>query len=940
MPVGRQVLNYSNLMSEKKLFLLDGFALIFRAHYGYIKRPLINSKGINTSAIQGFTRVIWSIIQKEKPTHIAVALDPKGGTFRHEMYPAYKGNREETPSDIKIAIPIIKEVIKAMNIPILLVDNYEADDVVGTVAKQAEKEGFTVFMMTSDKDYAQLVSENIFLYKPARSGNDIEVMGVPEVLAKWEIKRVEQVIDILGLQGDAVDNIPGIPGIGAKTAKKLLALYDSVEGLIENADKLKGKQKEKVKEFAAQGLLSKELATIDLNVPIQFDAEACKVSEVNREELGKLFKDLEFRSLSKAILGVQEEVQRDLFGNPIIGAKSSYTAPAIDIPDIADKNLENTKHDYKLVNTAEERAELIAMLEKETVICYDTETTGLDPNEAEVVGIAFSVKDGTGYYVPTPKEQDVATAIVHEFKGILENEETIKIGQNLKYDNLLMKWYGVEVKGRFFDTMIAHYLCEPDRRHKLDYLAETYLNYKMVPIEMLIGKRGKNQLSMRDIPVERVSEYAAEDADITLQLRPVLNKMMEEIEVNTLFETMEMPLVKVLTDIEYNGIRLNSEFLNDYSKELAVIIQTKEQEIYVAAGTHFNIASPKQVGEILFDRLELPYKGRKTKTGQYSTNEKKLVDLSAEHEIVRQILEFRKYQKLKSTYVDALPLMVNPKTGRIHTSYNQARAATGRLSSENPNLQNIPIRDEAGRKIRKAFIPRDENHILLAADYSQIELRLIAEISGDEAMLEAFQKGHDIHSATAARVYGVPLEEVTPDQRRNAKTVNFSIVYGAGATNLSQQLKIKRSEAKKLIDNYFEQYHGLKKYFDETVQFARDNGYVITLMGRKRYLRDINSKSSLERSNTERVAINTPVQGSAADMIKVAMINIHNTFKERNFKSKMILQVHDELVFDVLKSELEEVKVVVEDLMKNAMTGLSVPILVGMDTGENWLEAH
>ena len=940
LPVGRQVPNYSNLMSEKKLFLLDGFALIFRAHYGYIKRPLINSKGINTSAIQGFTRVIWSIIQKEKPTHIAVALDPKGGTFRHEMYPEYKGNREETPSDIKIAIPIIKEVIKAMNIPILLVDNYEADDVVGTVAKQAEKEGFTVFMMTSDKDYAQLVSENIFLYKPARSGNDIEVMGVPEVLAKWEIKRVEQVIDILGLQGDAVDNIPGIPGIGAKTAKKLLALYDSVEGLIENADKLKGKQKEKVKEFAAQGLLSKELATIDLNVPIQFDAEACKVSEVNREELGKLFKDLEFRSLSKAILGIQEEVQRDLFGNPIIGAKSSYTAPAIDIPDIADKNLENTKHDYKLVNTAEERAELIAMLEKETVICYDTETTGLDPNEAEVVGIAFSVKDGTGYYVPTPKEQDVATAIVHEFKGILENEETIKIGQNLKYDNLLMKWYGVEVKGRFFDTMIAHYLCEPDRRHKLDYLAETYLNYKMVPIEMLIGKRGKNQLSMRDIPVERVSEYAAEDADITLQLRPVLNKMMEEIEVNTLFETMEMPLVKVLTDIEYNGIRLNSEFLNDYSKELAVIIQTKEQEIYVAAGTHFNIASPKQVGEILFDRLELPYKGRKTKTGQYSTNEKKLVDLSAEHEIVRQILEFRKYQKLKSTYVDALPLMVNPKTGRIHTSYNQARAATGRLSSENPNLQNIPIRDEAGRKIRKAFIPRDENHILLAADYSQIELRLIAEISGDEAMLDAFQKGHDIHSATAARVYGVPLEEVTPDQRRNAKTVNFSIVYGAGATNLSQQLKIKRSEAKKLIDNYFEQYHGLKKYFDETVQFARDNGYVITLMGRKRYLRDINSKSSLERSNTERVAINTPVQGSAADMIKVAMINIHNTFKERNFKSKMILQVHDELVFDVLKSELEEVKVVVEDLMKNAMTGLSVPILVGMDTGENWLEAH
>ena len=926
--------------TKKKLFLLDGFALIFRAHFSYIKRPLINSKGINTSAVQGFTNVIWSIMQKEKPTHLAVALDPPGGTFRNEMYPEYKAHREEAPDDIKIAIPLVIEVIKAFNIPILLVENYEADDVVGTVAKQAEKEGFEVYMMTSDKDYAQLVSENIYLYKPARSSNDAEVMGVPEVLEKWNIQRVDQVIDVLGLQGDKVDNIPGIPGIGAKTAQKLLAKYDSVENLIANANELKGKQKERVIEFSEQGILSKKLATIDLNVPIQFDAEACKIGEFNRERMGELFKELEFRSLAKRILGVQEEnVQKDLFGNTV--ASSTPKRQFVEeIPEIADKNIENTPHDYQLVNTPESRAELIALLEKETVICYDTETTGLDPNEAEIVGLAFSTKSGTGYYVPTPKDQTEATAIVHEFKHILENENTIKIGQNLKYDNLLMKWYGVEVKGRFFDTMIAHYLCEPDRRHKLDYLAETYLNYKMVPIETLIGKRGKNQLTMRDISVEKVSDYAAEDADITLQLHPVMDKMLKDIGVTELFDTMEMPLVEVLTEMEYHGVKLNVPFLEAYSKELEQLIIAKEQEIYKDAGTHFNIASPKQVGEVLFERLKIPYRWRKTKTGQYSTNEQKLTELAKQHEIVNKILEFRKYKKLKSTYVDALPTMVNPKTGRIHTSYNQARAATGRLSSENPNLQNIPIRDEAGRKIRQAFIPRDDNHILLAADYSQIELRLIAEISGDEAMLEAFQKGQDIHRATAAKVYGVSLEEVSSDQRRNAKTVNFSIVYGAGATNLSQQLKIKRTEARVLIDNYFEQYNGLKEYMDNTVKQAREKGFVTTIMGRKRYIRDIDSKSSLERSNAERIAINTPVQGSAADMIKVAMINIHRIFKERQFKSKMILQVHDELVFDVFKPELEEIKSVVEEEMKNAISGLSVPILVGMDTGENWLEAH
>lgn len=934
-------------MSNKKLFLLDGHALVYRAHYAYIKRPLINSKGINTSAITGFVNTLWSILQNEKPTHIAVSFDMSGGTFRNEMYPEYKANRDAQPEDISIALPYIRSIIEAFNIPIVMLENYEADDIIGTLAKQAEKQDFTVFMMTPDKDYAQLVSDKIFMYKPARSGDDAEVIGVPEVLEKWGISRVDQVIDMLGLQGDSVDNIPGIRGIGPKTAKKLLAKYDTVEGLIEHAHELKGKQKERVIEGAELGILSKQLATIDINVPVQFDANQYKVEPINREALQEIFKDLEFRSLSKRILGVEAAPaapqniagqQGNLFATgPTVQRATPKPIPE---PTIVDKTIDNTEHNYALIDTKEKRAALIAELEKQTSISFDTETTGIDANEAELVGMSFSFEPTKGFYVPTPADQNEALAIVAEFKAVLENPNIEKIGQNIKYDALMMKWYGVELQGTYFDTMIAHYLCEPDLRHKLDYLSQSYLNYKMVPIEKLIGKRGKNQLSMRDIAVEKVSEYAAEDADVTLQLKPVLSEMLKENKATDLFETLEMPLVRVLTDMEYEGVRIDGEFLNNYSKDLEKLIKEKEESIYEKAGVRFNIASPKQVGEVLFEKMKIPYRWKKTKSGQYSTSEEKLSELAAEHEYVQEILDFRKFSKLKSTYVDALPKLINSKTGRVHSSFNQARAATGRLSSENPNLQNIPIRDDAGREIRKAFIPRDENHILLAADYSQIELRLIAEIANEKAMLEAFQAGHDIHRATAAKVYGVELDEVTADQRRNAKTVNFSIIYGAGATNLSQQLNIKRKDAKVLIDNYFAQYQDLKRYMDETVENCRNNGYVTTLMGRRRELRDINSRNALARTNAERVAINTPIQGSAADMIKVAMINIHKALKDGNFKSKMIMQVHDELVFDVYKPELETIKPIIQDLMKSAIPNLQVPILVGMDIGENWLEAH
>ena len=931
-------------MSNNKLFLLDGHALVYRAHYAYIKRPLINSKGINTSAISGFVNTLWSILQNEKPTHLAVSFDMSGGTFRNEMYPEYKANRDAQPEDISIALPYIRQIVEAFNIPIVMLQNYEADDIIGTLAKQAEKEDFKVYMMTPDKDYAQLVSDNIFMYKPARSGDEAEVWDKAKVLEKWGISRVEQVIDMLGLQGDSVDNIPGIRGIGPKTAKKLLAKYDTVEGLIEHAHELKGKQKEQVIEGADMGLLSKKLATIDINVPVTFDAEQYKVEPINVKKLQEVFQELEFRSLTKRILGTEAAPvnvagqQGNLFATGVTLERAK--PKPIPTPDNASKTIQNTAHEYILIDTKEKQAELIETLTQQTVIAFDTETTGIDANEAELVGMSFSFEATKAYYVPVSSNRDEALATVSPFKAVLENPNIEIVGQNIKYDALIMKWHGIELQGSYFDTMIAHYLCEPDLRHKLDYLSESYLHYKPVAIESLIGKRGKNQLSMRDVSIEKVTEYAAEDADITLQLKPVLQEMLKENSAEQLFKELEMPLVRVLTDMEFEGVRIDAQFLNNYSTVLEQQIKEKEESIYEKAGVRFNIASPKQVGEILFDKMQIPYRWKKTKSGQYSTNEEKLSELAQEHAYVQEILDFRKLSKLKSTYVDALPKLINSKTGRVHSSFNQARAATGRLSSENPNLQNIPIRDEAGREIRKAFIPRDENYILLAADYSQIELRLIAEIANEKAMLEAFQAGHDIHRATAAKVYGVSLEEVTSEQRRNAKTVNFSIIYGAGATNLSKQLNIKRKDAKILIDNYFAQYQDLKKYMDETVEQCRENGYVTTLMGRRRELRDINSRNALARTNAERVAINTPIQGSAADMIKVAMIQIHQALKQGNFKTKMIMQVHDELVFDVYKPELETVKPIIEKMMKNAIPNLQVPILVGMDTGENWLEAH
>jgi len=870
---------------------------------------------------------------------VAVAFDPPGPTFRHNDYPEYKANREAQPEDIQIALPYIQKIVEAFNIPIMSVPSYEADDVIGTVSKQAEKQGFEVYMVTPDKDFAQLVSDKIKIYKPSRQGNGVDILGVEEVLEKWDIERVDQVIDVLGMQGDSVDNIPGIPGIGAKTAVKLLKQFGSLEGVLDNIDKLKGKQKENVFNFAEQGKKSKWLATIKIDAPIEFNADRYIVEPYNREALTELFKELEFRTLADSILGSPELVQGDLFGSSEAKEDAKPSAGTDDYA-IGEQNIENTEHDYRFVDSRTDMQALAETLSAQTLFSFDTETTGIDANQAELVGMSFSYEHHKGYYVPVPENKEQALEVVAIFKDILENESILKIGQNIKYDILMMKWYGVDVKGNFFDTMIAHYLLEPDLRHKLDYISESLLNYKMVPIENLIGKRGKNQLSMRDVDPQKVSDYAAEDADVTLQVFSELQTQLKVTELEDLFHTIETPLINVLAQMEYEGVRIDGDFLNGYSKKLETLILDEEKAIYEVAGVRFNIASPKQVGEVLFDKLKIPYRWRKTNSGQYSTDVEKLNELASEHDIVNKILEYRKYSKLKSTYVDALPLMINPKTGRVHSNFNQARAATGRLSSDNPNLQNIPIKDEAGREIRKAFIPRDEDHILLAADYSQIELRLIAEISGDDFMLEAFHEGRDFHRATAAKVYKVEFDEVTPEQRRNAKTVNFSIIYGAGATNLSRQLNIRRAEAKALIDNYFEQFKGLKAYMNDTVDFAREHGYVKTLGGRKRILRDINSRNGLARSNAERMAINTPIQGSAADMIKLAMIRIHKLLAEKPFKTKMIMQVHDELVFDVYKPELEELRNLIIDNMKDALPGISVPILVEVGTGLNWLEAH
>lgn len=927
-------------MSQKKLFLLDGHALVYRAHYAFITRPLINSKGLNTSAINGFVRSLWDIIHNEKPSHIAVAFDLHGPTFRHAYFPEYKANREAQPEDITLAFPWIEKLIKAFNIPIISVESFEADDVIGTIAKQAAREDFTVYMVTPDKDYGQLVEEKVFMYKPSRQGNGVDILGPKEVMEVWGIDRVDQVIDMLGLQGDAVDNIPGIPGVGEKTAAKLLKEFGSVEELLLNAEKVTGKIKDKIIANKDLAILSKKLATIDIHVPIQFDEEKYRIENFDKQLLTELFRELEFRSLAVSILGKAEE--NTLFAleeNPV-KKETKAVAPVAESYKVADHDIKNTSHEYQLVQTDSEIKNLIALLEKTEMISFDTETTGIDANQAELVGISFSIEPNKAYYIPIDEDQKKAQIQIDQFKSILENPTKKFIGQNIKYDMLMMSWYGVQMPTPFFDTMIAHYLLEPDQRHKLDYLSEAYLNYKMVPIEDLIGKKGITQGSMRNVGLEEIKEYAGEDADVTLQLYSILSKDIENENLKDLINNIELPLVKVLKDIEFEGVRIDPDFLRNYSKVLEDQIRKSEKAIYEKCGTRFNIASPKQVGEVLFEKLKLPYRWKKTGSNQFSTDDEKLTELAKDFEVVNDIQEYRKLAKLKSTYVDSLPLMVNPKTGRVHSSFNQARAATGRLSSENPNLQNIPIKNEAGREIRKAFVPRNEDHIIVSADYSQIELRLIAEISNEEAMLDAFIKNQDIHRATAAKVYGVPYDEVNSDQRRNAKTVNFSILYGAGATNISRQLGIKQSEAKELIENYFNQYKGLRKYMNETVESARSKGYVMTYMGRKRVLRDIDSKNSLIRSNAERIAINTPIQGTAADLIKMAMIKIHSRLFNEGLQSKMILQVHDELVFDVLKSEKAKVEELVLYEMKHAIPNLKVPIDVGIGHGENWLEAH
>lgn len=926
-------------MADKKLFLLDGHALVYRAHYAFITRPLINSKGLNTSAIMGFTNVLRELIKKENPTHLAVSFDLSGPTFRNEIFEDYKANREAQPEEITAAFPYIHEVIKGFKIPIITCEGFEADDVIGTVAKKAEKEGFTVYMMTPDKDYAQLVSSNIYMYKPARSGNDAEVLGVDEVLEKWGIERVEQVIDILGLQGDAVDNIPGIPGIGPKTAQKLLAAYGSLEGLLENVDQLKGKQKEKVIEFAEQGRMSKVLATINTEVPVDVNFEDFILEEPDKPFLGKLFQELEFRRLTAQMLGESENNDQQL-GGLFGGTPASSSQPKLPSTEKLFKDLDSTEHEYIKVDQEDAMKQLASDLSRQKVICFDTETTSINANDAELVGIAFAYEKAKAYYVPVPADPDLSAAIINIFRPVLENPDIAKTAHNYKYDAIVMKRHGVELAGPIRDTLIAHYLLNPDLRHKMDYLAETILNYKPVPIETLIGK-GKNQLSMRDISVDKVVPYAAEDADITLQLDDVLFSDLEKDGLIKLYKEMEEPLIEVLVQMEYNGVNIDTEVLAEQSKAIEEELQKLEKELYVEAGSPFNILSPKQVGEILFDRLKIPYRWKmSSKSKQYSTSEDKLKELEKEHPIVGKILRYRGLSKLKSTYLDSLPKMVSKKTGLIHSSFNQALTTTGRLSSNNPNLQNIPIRTAEGAKVRQAFVPRSSDNVILAADYSQIELRLIAEISKDEGMLDAFINGQDIHRATAAKVFGVAYDEVTKEQRYRAKTVNFSITYGAGATNLAGQLEIPRSEAKKIIESYYEQYPGLKSYMTDIVETARANGYVETLMGRRRYLRNINSGNAFVRSGEERNAINSPIQGSAADLIKLAMIKIHKALMDGEFKTKMIMQVHDELVFDVPKDELETVSAMIEDCMKNAIPGLKVPILVGMDKGANWLEAH
>jgi len=933
-------------MEEKNntLWLLDAYALIFRAYFAFSQNQMINSRGLNTSAIYGFTTTLFDVLTNHKPSHIAVVFDTSKPTERHVMFEDYKANRDETPDDIRLAVPYIKKIIEGFNIPVIYADGYEADDIIGTLAKKAEKEGYTTYMMTPDKDFGQLVSENIFMYKPARLGNKAEVWGIEEVCKKFEIENPLQVIDYLGMCGDAVDNIPGIPGVGDKTAKKFIQAYGSVEGLLENTADLKGKMKEKVEANKEQALLSKKLATIIIDAPVEFDPEQLKKDPINKKALEEVFAEVEFRTLSKRILGEEVSIttgksQMDLFSTAAEDQSSSTNNGQEESELLAFDTIENTKHNYQLCQSEPEIDALIKILKGVNSYCFDTETTGLDPMTADLVGLAFSIKKSEAYYVPISADRKDAERVLDKFRPIFEDEQKEVIAHNLKYDLEILKNYQIELKGKYFDTMIAHYLLQPDMKHNMDVLAENYLNYKAVSIETLIGKKGKNQGNMRDVEVEKVAEYAGEDADITFQLKEILDKDLGNGAIRKLFDDIEMPLIDVLSAMEYEGIRLDKDALAKFSEELAVSISKLNEEIIQLAGTTFNVDSPKQLGEALFDFMKIDEKAKKTKTGQYSTSEDTLSKISDKHEIIPKILEYRSLKKLKSTYVDALPDLVNEQTDHLHTNYMQAVAATGRLSSNNPNLQNIPIRTEKGREIRKAFIPRSNDFVLLAADYSQIELRIIAALSGDESMIKAFNQNEDIHSLTASKVFNVELDAVDREMRSKAKMVNFGIIYGISAFGLSHRLSIPRKEAKSIIDNYFEKYPKIKAYMDGSIDFARRNGFVETICQRRRYLKDINGKNAVVRGFAERNAINAPIQGSAADIIKIAMIDIHRTFKESNFQSKLLLQVHDELVFDAHKDEIETISPIIKSKMENAVK-LNVPLTVEMDYAENWLDAH
>ena len=941
---------------EKRLFLLDAFALIFRAYYALIRNPRVTSKGKNTNAQFGFTNTLIDLLNKQKPSHMAVCFDTEEPTERHTDYADYKANRQEAPEDLLASLPDIKKIIQGLNIPIIETHGFEADDVIGTLAKQAEKFGYDVDMVTPDKDYGQLVSDKIKVFKPPYQGGDFEILGPQEVCEKWGIKEVSQVIDVLGLMGDAVDNIPGIPGVGEKTAAKLLAEYGTLENVLANADQIKGALGEKVRAGKELAIMSKKLATININSPVQFHEEDFCVKEMNKEMLKEVFADLEFKTLGKRILGEEFNVfetapigvQTDLFGNPVEAPVKKMEGGRLKVEESeqgeglgAEKNIHNTPHQYYVAETVAEQEALVKQLMKEKEISFDTETTGIDANRAELVGMSFCWKPGEGHYVQFAEDRSQVAEVLARFKLVFDRTDVLWIGQNIKYDLLILKNYGVELPGQIFDTMLAHYVIEPEGKRGMDLLSAQYLGYEPVHIEELIGKKGKNQGTMRDVELERVKEYAVEDADITLQLKNVFIHGLKEKDVEKVFYEVDNPLVQVLKDMEFEGVKIDVDFLNDYSAELDKEAKAAEERVYKEAGVRFNLASPKQLGEVLFEKLKLDPKAKKTKTGQYATGEDVLQKLQHLHAVPADVLIFRELTKLKSTYVDALPELINPKTGRVHTTYGQAVAVTGRLASNNPNLQNIPIRSERGKEIRKAFIPGDKERVLISADYSQIELRIVAAISGDPNMCEAFRLNKDIHTATAAKVYNIDEGDVTKEMRYKAKSVNFGIIYGQGAFGLADNLGISRTEAKTIIDNYKKEFSGITKYMDDTINFAREKGYVETLMGRKRWLRDINSANFTVRGFAERNAINSPIQGTAADMIKMAMVKVQYAMKKGKYRSRMILQVHDELVFDAYKDEAEELRALVLENMQSALPlPNEVPVIAESGVGSNWLEAH